>query len=93
MIEHLLTFVSCAAIIFTVEPAMNRMTRRTPLALRLGSWLIVVAAFGAIVYLALGFNPPWPAVLGACGIALYLIGERRHHGRQRWIDRQRASHG
>lgn len=93
MINQILTFFACAAIICTLEPAMNRMTRSSPLALRLGCWLIVVGAVGAIVYLALGFKPPWPAVIGACGIALYLLGERRHHRRVRWLDITRSSHG
>lgn len=91
MIEHLLTLVACAAIIANTEPAINRMTRKTPFLLRLGTWLICIGAVGAIVYVLLGFQPPWPAVIGCVGVAFYLVGERRTRHREHW--RKKDSHG
>ena len=91
--ETLLTLIACAAIIMQTEPAINRMTLKTPLLLRLGAWLICVGAVGAVVYVLLGFDPPWPAVIGCVGVALHLLGERRHRDRQRWVDLQKARHG
>lgn len=93
MIEHLLTLVACAAIVANTEPAINRMTRKTPFLLRLGTWLICIGAVGAIVYVLLGFQPPWPAVIGCVGVAFYLVGERRTRHRIRWVDMHRKSNG
>jgi CHASE2 domain-containing sensor protein len=93
MIENALTILACLVIIVVTEPAINRMTRETPLMLRVGTWLICVGAVGAVVYVALGFDPPWPAVIGCVGVALHLVGERRARHRIRWVDMQRKTHG
>lgn len=93
MIETALTIIACLVIIVVTEPAINRMTLKTPLTLRLGAWLICVGAVGALVYVALGFDPPWPAVIGCVGVALHLVGERRARHRIRWVDMRKNYHG
>lgn len=81
MIDSILQFVAvaaCAVIIWRVEPAINRMSRRTPLLVRGAFWSIMVAASGAVILIVLGGQvPDWPAALGAVGTALLLFCERR----------------
>ena len=95
MIQQLLALAACLVIIAVTEPAINRMSCRSPLVLRIGFWLICVAAAGAVLDILLGNVPPWSAVIGAVGIAALLIGERRvltRYTRRREIDKSGGVH-
>ena len=77
LLAQILSIAACVIIIWRTEPALNRMSRCTPLLVRLAFWLIVVASASAIVMIALGDVPPWPSVLGVLGTAALLFCERR----------------
>lgn len=78
LLAQLVSLVACAVILWRTEPAINLMHRKTtPLLLRLSFWLISIGAFAAILAMLDGAVPPWPAAIGAAGVALLLICERR----------------
>ena len=85
MIQQLIAFAACVTIIALTEPIINRMNCRAPLLLRLGFWGLCVASLAAIINILLGEIPQWASVCGAVAIALYLLGERRGHTRERWM--------
>ena len=84
MMQQMISFAACVAIIALTEPTINRMNCKAPLLLRLGFWGLCVAAVAAIIHILLGDVPPWASVCGAVAIALYLLGERRGHTREKW---------
>ena len=84
MIQQLIAFMACVTIIALTEPTINRMNCQAPLLLRLGFWGLCVASLAAIVNILLGEIPQWASVVGAVAIALYLLGERRGHTREKW---------
>lgn len=84
MMQQLIAFAACVTIITLTEPTINRMNCKAPLLLRLGFWGLCVAAIAAIIHILLGEVPPWASVCGAVAIALYLLGERRGHTREKW---------
>lgn len=80
MIAALLTLLSiaaCAVILWRAEPALNRMSRATPILIRLAMWLLVVSACAQFVTLLMGQAPDVPAVLLQAGVAALLLCERR----------------
>jgi len=88
LLAQCLTVMSCLIILWRTEPALNRMSRCTPLLVRIAVWLIVVASASAIGMIALGDVPPWPSVLGVLGTAALLFCERR----LRYLTRRPKSH-
>lgn len=69
---------ACLVIVLRCEAAINRMTRATPLLVRLAFWLLLVGAVGSATCILLaGDVPPWPAVFGVWGAALMLFCPRR----------------
>lgn len=82
MKSHLLlqaiTLVSCLVIIARAEPALNRMSRCTPILIRLSMHLLTIgslAGVGCIVFR--GEVPTWPTAIVLAGVATLLICERR----------------
>lgn len=84
IIQQVLGFVACVAVIALTEPSINRMNSSAPLLLRVGLWMLCSGAAAAALFIALGDAPSWPAVIGAAGIAFYLYSERRIAARQKW---------
>lgn len=84
MIQQLIAFMACVTIIALTEPTINRMNCRAPLLIRLGFWGLCVASIAAVFNILLGDVPPWASVCGAVAIAIYLLGERRGHDRDKW---------
>lgn len=77
IINQLAAVLACIVVVVRTEPAINRMDPSVPLLLRLAFWCLCVAALGAVAEVVAGQVPPWPATLGAAGVALLLICERR----------------
>lgn len=72
------TALAAAVVLARAEPALNRMTARTPQLVRIALVLLVAGAaakLGAI--LLLGAVPSAPEALTAAGLALLLLCERR----------------
>lgn len=78
--DHLAQFISlisCAIIVWRIEPAINGMRKSSSDLVRLAFLMIGGAALSAIVYISLGEVPPWPSAIGAMGTATLLLCERR----------------
>ena len=70
--------IACGIIIWRVEPALNRMNRGSSLLINTALYLIFAAALCAAWEVVVGGAvPPWPATIGAAGVALLLFCERR----------------
>lgn len=82
---QVLALLACGVIVWRVEPALNRMSRCSSLMINAALYLIFVAALCAAWEIIVGGAvPPWPAAIGAAGVALLLLCERRlrHLARQ-----------
>ena len=78
LFSQIVAATACAAVLWRCEPAINRMRAGTsPLLLQAAFWCLAVSALVASAMLALGEIPPWPATVGAIGVALMLACERR----------------
>lgn len=75
---QLVTLAACAVIVTRSDPALNRMSRQTPILLRISMWLLLLGALGesgAIVFY--GHIPTTPVVLAFTGMATLMVCERR----------------
>lgn len=78
LFSQIVAAAACIVILWRAEPAINRMrARSSPILLRLSFWCLAVAAIGALVEIVRSGPPPWPATVGAIGVALLLFCERR----------------
>lgn len=78
LIAKALALLACGIILWRVEPALNRMSRCSSLMINAALYLIFAASmFSACEIVFGGAVPPWPAVIGAAGVALLLLCERR----------------
>lgn len=88
LLAQLLAIAACVVIVWRAEPVLNRMSRCTPVLVRLAFLLVIVAATSAITMILLGDVPPWPSVLGSIGTAALLFCERR----LRYLTRRPKNH-
>lgn len=78
LLSQIAAAVACGIIIARCEPALNRMQAgSSPVLLMVAFWCLLVAALGGITLILIGAVPPWPATVGALGVALLLMCERR----------------
>lgn len=78
LLAQVLAVASCLVIVWRAEPAINRMSRCTPLLVRVAFVLILTGAAAALALIVLtGDVPPWPSVIGSIGTAALLFCERR----------------
>lgn len=78
LLAQALAVASCLVIVWRAEPAINRMSRCTPVPIRMAFVLILTAASWALLAIVVaGEVPPWAAVIGAAGTASLLFCERR----------------
>lgn len=69
--------LACAVIIWRAEPALDRMTPETHLAVRLAIWTTMVGAVARIWWIANGGVPDHITVLMLVAFALLISCERR----------------
>lgn len=70
--------LSAFVVLLRAEPALGRMSRATPHAVRISIWLLVVGAAARLGSIVLyGAVPPAYEVITAAGVALLLLCERR----------------
>lgn len=72
-----LVLLASIVIVLRAEPALNRMSKGTPLLMRLAFHLLTLGAVGEILFVLAGEVPSWPMVITICGIAALLVCERR----------------
>lgn len=72
-----LLVIACLLIVWRAEPANNRMSRQTPLLIRIAFNLLIVGAVACMLDTLLGSVPSWQTVVLAWGVAVLLICERR----------------
>ena len=77
LLSQIAASAACGIIIARCELALGRMRAgSSPVLLMLSFWCLVVAALGGITLILI--RPfPWPATVGALGVALLLMCERR----------------
>lgn len=69
--------IACLLIVWRAEPANNRMSRATPLLIRIAFNLLIAGAVACVLDTLLGSVPRWQTVLLAWGVAALLFCERR----------------
>lgn len=76
-LANIVTLVACSVILFRAEQANSRMSRSTPLLVRLAFNLLGCAALGGIFYALAGAVPAWLTALLALAVAVLTLCERR----------------
>lgn len=69
--------IACLLIVWRADTANKRMSRATPLLIRIAFNLLFSGAIACALDTLLGGAPPWQTVLLAWGIAALLFCERR----------------
>jgi uncharacterized membrane protein len=71
-------FVLMASIVIVIraEPALNRMTCKTPLMIRLAFYLLTMGALAEVVFILAGEVPTVSAAILSAGVATMLYCER-----------------
>ena len=77
LILQAIVLVAAVVIIVRTEPALNRMSRCTPLLIRAAFHLLTLGAIAQIVFILDGDVPTWPMAIVCAGVAVLLICERR----------------
>lgn len=78
LVLQAVTLLAAVIIITRAEPALNRMSRSTPIMLRLAIHLLAVGALSEIACIAIaGEVPSWSTAIITVGIAAMLVCERR----------------
>lgn len=84
LIQSAIAMIAAGIILWRVEPAINRMSRRTPAGVRLGGALALIAAVGLILHTLAGDPPGWPATVMAAALALSQLCDRRAAQREHY---------
>lgn len=77
LILQTIVLVAAVVIILRTEPALNRMSRVTPLLVRSAFHLLTLGAVSEIVFILSGDVPTWSMAILCAGVAVLLICERR----------------
>lgn len=77
LINQVIGAVACGVIIWRSEPALNKMTTHTHLAVRLAMWLVLLGAVARLWSIFTGSVPDNITVLMLAGIATLISCERR----------------
>ncbi len=77
MLLQIIVVMAAAVIIVRAEPALNRMSRCTPIMVRVAFHLLALGAAAEIVCVITGDVPSWPAAIVTLGVATLLFCERR----------------
>jgi hypothetical protein len=72
-----IVLVAASVIVVRAEPALNRMSKTTPLLVRLSFHLLTLGAIAEIVFVLAGGIPAWQSAITTAGIAALLLCERR----------------
>lgn len=77
LLLKVIVVLASLVIVFRSEPALNRMTRATPILVRLAFYLLTLGAVAEILFVLAGKVPNWPTAIMLAGIAALLFCERR----------------
>ena len=77
MLLQIIVVMAALVIIVRAEPALNRMSRGTPLMVRGAFHLLALGAAAEIVFIMSGDVPSWPTAIVTLGVAALLVCERR----------------